>query len=81
VTPAQDASPDPAKVVLEEVGRMEWKTEEGPLPRLDARLRRVGEWLLVGYTVAMVLVSFVLPAPQRRADPAAPEVPVAMFVG
>jgi len=31
---------------------------EGPLPRLDARLRRVGEWLLVGYTVMLVLVTF-----------------------
>lgn len=30
----------------------------GPLPRLDARLRRVGEWLLVGYTVMLVLVTF-----------------------
>ena len=32
-----------------------------PLSRLDERLRRVGEWLLVGYTVALVLVTFVVP--------------------
>ena len=32
-------------------------TDEGPLPRLDALLRRAGEWLLVGYTVVMVLVT------------------------
>ena len=37
------------------------RMEEGELPRLDARLRQVGEWLLVGYTVAMVLVTFVVP--------------------
>jgi hypothetical protein len=30
-------------------------------PMLDERLRRVGEWLLVGYTVALVLVTFVVP--------------------
>lgn len=32
--------------------------DEGPLPRLDARLRQVGEWLLVGYTVLLVLATF-----------------------
>ena len=37
------------------------RTPEGPLPDLDTLLRRVGEWLLVGYTVAMVLVTFVVP--------------------
>ena len=37
------------------------RTEEGPLPRLDALLRRAGDWLLVGYTVVMVLVTFVVP--------------------
>src|SRR5215813_8232794 len=45
--------------------------DEGALPVLDARLRRVGEWLLVGYTVAMVLVTFVVPDRQEQA-PAAP---------
>jgi hypothetical protein len=30
----------------------------GAMEILDARLRRAGEWLLVGYTVLMVLVTF-----------------------
>jgi hypothetical protein len=37
---------------------MEPELEEGPLPRLDRLLRRVGEWLLVGYTVALLLMTF-----------------------
>jgi len=35
--------------------------DEGPLHQLDARLRRAGEWLLVGYTVALVQVTFAGP--------------------
>jgi hypothetical protein len=46
---------------------MEPETEEGPLPRLDARRRKVGAWLLVGYTVALVRMTFagerLLPPP------------------
>jgi len=54
---------------------------EGELTRLDARLRRVGEWLLVGYTVAMVLVTFVLPERHEcRPDAPSDEV-IQMFVG
>jgi len=54
---------------------------EGELPLLDARLRRVGEWLLVGYTVAMVLVTFVIPE-QRDSDTGAPvDGVVELFVG
>jgi hypothetical protein len=41
----------------------------------------VGEWLLVGYTVAMVLVTFVLPERHER-GPDAPSVAVIqVFVG
>ena len=56
--------------------------DEGALPVLDARLRRVGEWLLVGYTVAMELVTFVVPDRQEQA-PAAPSDAVIeqLFVG
>lgn len=55
--------------------------EEGELPMLDARLRRVGEWLLVGYTVAMVLVTFVVPERHdRAADPPSDGV-IQLFVG
>jgi hypothetical protein len=39
----------------------------------------VGEWLLVGYTVAMVLVTFVVPEPRVRDDHEAP-LPVAVEV-
>ena len=46
---------------------MNRRTERSPLRRLDVLLRHVGEWLLVGYTVAMVLVTFVVP--ERRGDP------------
>ena len=55
--------------------------EEGELQRLDARLRKVGEWLLVGYTVALVLVTFVLP--DRSPREAGPETAAAiqLFVG
>ena len=41
----------------------------GPLPRLDARLRWVGEWLLVGYTVMLVLVTFWRDGPARAPGP------------
>ena len=55
--------------------------EEGALPVLDARLRRVGEWLLVGYTVAMVLVTFVLPE-RHVADADVPgDAVIQLFVG
>jgi len=55
--------------------------EEGELPRLDARLRRVGEWLLLGYTIAMVLVTFVVPEqPERASDPSS-DAMVKVFVG
>ena len=58
---------------------MRWMFEEDSLPRLDARLRKVGEWLLVGYTVALVLVTFI--GPQRfPPDPEATTVPVALDV-
>ena len=56
--------------------------EEGELPLLDARLRRVGEWLLVGYTVAMVLVTFVVPYRQERAPDAPSDAVIEqLFVG
>ena len=60
---------------------MDRMSEEGPLPMLDERLRRVGEWLLVGYTVALVLVTFVLP--DRSPREAGPETAAAiqLFVG
>ena len=53
----------------------------GPLPRLDARLRWVGEWLLVGYTVMLVLVTFgetdrLEPRPGTSVD-----VPVEVMLG
>jgi hypothetical protein len=55
--------------------------EEDALPRLDARLRKVGEWLLVGYTVALVLVTFVLPdRPPPEAGPAS-DATIQLFVG
>ena len=56
--------------------------EEGALPVLDARLRRVGEWLLVGYTVAMVLVTFVVPERQKQAPDAPSDAAIELlFVG
>ena len=60
---------------------MRWMFEEGSQARLDARLRRVGEWLLVGYTVALVVVTFALP--DRAPREAGPETAAAiqLFVG
>jgi len=60
---------------------MRWMFEEDAVPRLDAQLRRVGEWLLVGYTIALVLVTFVLP--DRAPREAGPETAAAiqLFVG
>jgi hypothetical protein len=56
--------------------------EEGELPLLDARLRRVGEWLLVGYTVAMVLVTFVIPERhERNRDAPIDDAVIELFVG
>ena len=58
---------------------MGWMYEEGSLEWLDARLRMVGEWLLVGYTVALLLVTFV--GPQRfPPDPEETTAPVALDV-
>ena len=56
-------------------------TDEGPLPRHAALLGRLGEWLLVGYTVAMVLVAFGPGAPRHDDSPAPAEAPVQMMVG
>ena len=55
---------------------------EGELTLLDGQLRKVGEWLLVGYTVAMVLVTFVLPE-RHDHDVSAPsdDAGIALFVG
>jgi len=50
-----------------------------PAERLDALLRRVGEWLLVGYTVALVLVTFVGPEPSAAA-PGNDDPPVEMEI-
>jgi len=55
--------------------------EEGELPLLDAPLRRVGEWLLVGYTVAMVLVTFVVPEQRERAAESPDDSLIKLFVG
>lgn len=55
--------------------------EEGELPLLDARLRRVSEWLLVGYTVAMVLVTFVVPEQHERAAEPPDDSLIQLFVG
>ena len=55
--------------------------EEGELPRLDARLRRVGEWLLVGYTVAMLVVTFVVPQRHATETDAPADAVIQMFVG
>lgn len=56
-------------------------SDEGVLQRLDTRLRTVGEWLLVGYTVALVLVTFVFP--DRSPREAGPETTdaIQLFVG
>ena len=54
---------------------------EGPLPRLDARLRRVGEWLLVGYTVMLVLATFAGTDRVERGAGAIVEVPVQVVLG
>ncbi len=50
----------------------------GAMERLDARLRWVGEWLLVGYTVLMVLVTFGDPG--RRDSSADPATQVEEFI-
>ena len=47
------------------------RTDEGPLPRLDVLLGRLGEWLLVGYTVAMMGVTLV-PGSPRHDDSTGP---------
>ncbi len=60
---------------------MDRMREEGPLPRLDARLRRVGEWLLVGYTVALVLVTFVRAGAAGHRRPESSDAAVELFVG
>lgn len=39
--------------------------EEGPLPRLDALLRRASEWLLVGDTLAKLPGTTTRPVPRR----------------
>jgi hypothetical protein len=57
------------------------RTPEGPLPRLDALLRRVGEWLLVGYTVAMVLFTFVPGASRSDASTGPLEAPAQVMIG
>jgi hypothetical protein len=54
---------------------------EGETSRLDAQLRRVGEWLLVGYTIAMVLVTFVLPERHERGTDAPSDAVIQLFVG
>lgn len=51
------------------------------MDRLDERLRRVGEWLLVGYTVALVLVTFVVPeGPPPNAGESS-DAAIGLFVG
>ncbi len=50
----------------------------GAVERLDAWLRRVGEWLLVGYTVLMVLVTFGDPG--RRDSSAEPAIQAEEFI-
>jgi hypothetical protein len=54
---------------------------EGELRVLDARLRRVGEWLLVGYTVAMVLVTFVVPERHVGDADVSSDAVIQLFVG
>ena len=55
--------------------------EEGELRVVDARLRRVGEWLLVGYTIAMVLVTFVLPERHVADADVSSDAMIQLFVG
>ncbi|HEY1906292.1 MAG TPA: hypothetical protein VGG91_09630 [Myxococcaceae bacterium] len=57
------------------------RINEGPLPRLDALLGRVGEWLLVGYTVAMVLVAFVPGAPRHDDSPGPVDAQLQIMIG
>ena len=57
------------------------QAEEGPLAMLDERLQRVGEWLLVGYTVALVLVTFVVPERPPPDGGGSSEAVVELFVG
>jgi len=57
---------------------MKLELEEDPLARLDARLRRVGEWLLVVYTVALLLMTF---GGERWLAPPPPKVAVAENLG
>jgi hypothetical protein len=57
------------------------RTDDGPLHRLDTLLGDVGEWLLVGYTVAMILVAFVPGAPRHDDSTAPVDAPVQMMVG
>lgn len=54
---------------------------EGELRVVDARLRRVGEWLLVGYTIAMVLVTFVLPERHVPDADESSDAVIQLFVG
>jgi len=54
---------------------------EGPLPRLDALLGRVGEWLLVGYTVAMVRVAFLPGAPRHDGSTGPAEAQLQIMIG
>jgi hypothetical protein len=54
---------------------------EGPLPRLDARLRSVGAWLLVGYTVMLVLVTFGETGRLEPRPGTSVEVPVEVVLG
>jgi len=55
--------------------------ETGELRVVDAWLRRVGEWLLVGYTVAMVLVTFVVPERHVTGPDVSSDAVIQMFVG
>ena len=57
---------------------MRRELEEDPLARLDARLRRVGEWLLVVYTVALLPRTV---GGDRWLAPPPPEVAVAENLG
>jgi hypothetical protein len=59
-------------------GVLKPELEEDPLARLDARLRRVGEWLPVVYTVALLLMTF---GGERWLAPPPPEVAVAENLG
>jgi hypothetical protein len=57
------------------------RTADGPLHRLEALLGYVGEWLLLGYTVAMILFAFVPGAPRHDDSTAPVDAPVQMMVG